>query len=140
MMRPVQQLVQQWRHSGVELNPGASPADLEALRALLHCDIPKEIRDFYLSANGMPPNVYDDHQVSFWSIDAMRKQRDLWGDAELGFADFLIDSWRFIFRVDRNRVIVVSENVAAGEPAENLGSFRDFLGLYLGNPEALRIL
>jgi hypothetical protein len=139
-MRITQQAVQKWRHAGVELNPGASAADLEALRVLLQCDIPAEIRDFYVSANGMPLNVHDDHQVSFWSIDTIRKQRDLWGDAELGFAAFLINSWRFIFRVDRNRVVVVSENVAPGEPMENLGSFSDFLELYLGNPEALRIL
>jgi hypothetical protein len=34
-----------------------------------NADIPAEIRDFYVSANGMPPYVYDDHQVSFWSIE-----------------------------------------------------------------------
>lgn len=139
-MRITQQVVQKWRDAGVELNPGASAADLEALRVLLQCDIPAEIHDFYISANGMPRNVHDDHLVSFWSIDTMSKERDLWGDAELGFAAFLIDSWRFIFRVERNRVIVVSENVAPGEPMENLGSFSNFLELYLRNPDALRIL
>jgi hypothetical protein len=60
--------------------------------------------------------------------------------AEIGFADVLIDSWRFIFKVDGDRVIVVSENVAPGSPLECLGSFSNFLDLYVTRPDALRVL
>ena len=61
-------------------------------------------------------------------------------DMEIGFADFLIESWRFMFRIEGNSVIVVSGNVSPGSPTENLGTFSDFLKVYITSPDALRIL
>ncbi len=62
------------------------------------------------------------------------------GETEIGFADFLTDSWRFFFTVDRDSVIVVPENVAPGSPLECLGSFSNFLHLYVTRPDALAVL
>jgi hypothetical protein len=138
-MSIIQEIIQAWRRNGVELNPGASPDELELLRELFHCEVPADIREFYADANGMPTNVYDGHQVSFWSISKICEQHHAAADMEIGFADFLIDSWRFIFRVDGDRVIVVSENVSPGSLTENLGTFGNFLKLYVTRPDALRI-
>lgn len=79
-------------------------------------------------------------QVSFWSISKICEQRETVADREIGFADFLINSWRFIFRVEGDSVIVVSENVSPGSPMENLGTFSNFLELYVTRPDALQIL
>ena len=136
----IQETIQAWRRNGVEMNPGASPDELQALRDLLQCAIPADIREFYANANGMCTDVYDEHEVSFWSISKICAQRDAVADMEIGFADFLIDSWRFMFRVEGDRVIVVSGNVSPGSPPENLGTFSDFLKLYVTSPDALRIL
>jgi hypothetical protein len=139
-MSIIQEIIQAWRRDGVELNPGASPDEIELLRGLFHCDVPADIREFYANANGMPTDEYDGHQVSFWSISKMYEQRETVADREIGFADFLIDSWRFIFRVEGDSVIVVSENVPPGSPMENLGTFSNFLELYVTSPDALQIL
>jgi hypothetical protein len=136
----IQEIIQEWRRSAVELNPGATPNDIAALRELLHCDVPADIREFYTNANGMPNNVYDEHVVSFWSISKICERRRTIADIEIGFADFLIDSWRFIFRVEGGSVIVVSENVSPGSPMENLGTFSNFLEQHITSSDALGIL
>ena len=139
-MSIIQEIIQTWRRNGVEMNPGASADDLQALRELFQCEVPADIREFYVDANGMCTDVYDEHEVSFWSISKICAQRDAEADMEIGFADFLIESWRFMFRIEGNSVIVVSGNVSPGSPTESLGTFGDFLKLYVTSPDALRIL
>ena len=78
---------------------------------MLGMELPKDILEFYSLANGRPDMSYDDHEVSFWSISKIREEHGKWNDSELGFADFLIHSWRFVFRVDARGVFVLSENV-----------------------------
>ena len=138
-MSVVQEIIWQWRRTGVTLNPGASPTDIETLQGLLGCEIPADIRAFYSDANGMAADVSDDHVVSFWSLHKMREERGTWGDMEVGFADVLLNSWRFIFRVESGRIVVVSQNVSPGSPMATIGSFSTFLGLYLTKPDVLRI-
>jgi hypothetical protein len=137
-MGAVQRLVATWEQRGTALNPGASNAELDELRVLLGGLLPADIREFYSLANGMPNGTYDDHQVSFWSISKIREQQRECGGAHLGFADFLIDSWRFTFHVADFGVVVVSENVAPGQPMDTLGCFNDFLEIYLTDPSRLR--
>src|SRR6266550_2050646 len=139
-MSIIQEIIKAWRRDGVELNPGASPDELELLRELFHCRVPADIREFYADANGMPTHVYVGHQVAFWSISRICEQHHDVPDTEIGFADFLIDSWRFIFKVEGDSVMVVSENVSPGSPMENLGTFSNFLELYVSSPDTLQIL
>jgi hypothetical protein len=135
-----QQLVARWRQHGVPLNPSASPADLNDLRPLLGCELPQDIREFYSLANGMPDLTYDEHEVSFWSISKIRTEVHNWGDTRLGFADFLIDSWRFIFEVNDGGVVDLSENVPVGRPMQNLGTLDQFLETYLTDPSWLSVM
>lgn len=137
-MTTAQRLVAKWQQQGVALNPGASPADLEDLHLLLGCELPQELSGFYSLANGMP-DTYDEHWVSFWSISKMRSEFHRWGDSRLGFADVLIDSWRFIFEARDGRVSVLSENVARGQSLRELGSFEVFLETYLTAPSQLSL-
>lgn len=137
-MGAVQRLVATWEQRGTALNPGASNAELDELRVLLGGLLPEDIREFYSLANGMPNGTYDDHQVSFWSISKIRDQQRDYGGSQLGFADFLLYSWRFIFQVADAGVVVVSENVPPGQAMDTLGGFDDFLEIYLTDPSRLR--
>ena len=89
-----------WRREGIELNAGASKAELDDLRATLGRQLPDDVREFYTLVNGMPDLIYDAHFVSFWSIEKIRQELGKWSNPEIGFADFLIHSWRFILRSD----------------------------------------
>ena len=136
----VQRLVATWRERRVPLNSGASQAELADLSRMLGMELPKDIREFYSLANGMPDMSYDDHEVSFWSISKIREEHGKWNDSELGFADFLIHSWRFVFRVDDRGVFVLSENVALGQSKDDLGRVSDVFEIYLENPSRLGVL
>ena len=139
-MEPIEELIQLWRRRGVRLNPGATPEDIENLSQLVGVDLPHDVRSFYSKVNGMPDDTYDDHEVSFWSIAKMQSELARSGDAEVGFADFLIDSWRFIFRKSSHGLVVVSENVVPGSPFEEIGTFSDFVATYIRRPAGLGIL
>ena len=53
---------------------------------------------------------------------------------EIGFADFMMHSWRVIIRSDDAGVTVFWENVAPGQPPEKLGRFGDFIDAYQADP------
>jgi hypothetical protein len=105
---------------------------------LLGCDLPDDLREFYALANGMP-DTYDEHQVSFWSISRIGTELHCWADGRLGFADVLINSWRFVYEVTAGRVAVLSENVPPGRPMRNIGTFDQFVETYLSDPSRLSL-
>ena len=140
MPSAAERLVAQWKREKVALNAGATEGELDELRALFQFEVPEDIRSLYVLANGMPDLVYDSHQVAFWSIAKICDQRNGgWKDNEIGFADFLVYSWRFIFRPSGGLVTVVSENVRPREPMKTLGRFADFLEQYLSDPRSLGV-
>jgi len=137
-MDAVEGLIRQLQR-GTTLNPGATAAELEGLGGLLGLEVPNDVRKFYSLANGMPDSIYDQHYVAFWSIEKMHTERERWGDDEVGFADVLIDSWRFIFRTSSNGLVVMSENVVPGAALEEIGTFTRFAELYIRTPRDLHL-
>jgi hypothetical protein len=133
-MSAAEDLITRWRDEGIELNAGASAAELDDLRTILGRELPEDVRQFYALVNGMPDLIYDAHFVSFWSIGKIRQELGKWSSPEIGFADFFIQSWRFILRADDAGVTVLWENVAPGQPPESLGRFGDFLDAYQTDP------
>jgi hypothetical protein len=139
-MDVIERTIRLWQERGVGLNPPASTTDLDTLRDLFGREVPEDIRDFYHRANGMPENVYDQHEVSFWPISRIRQEYvNAPGDG-LGFADFLVGSWRFLFVVDASGVTIVTENVAPGSPYRPIGSFSEFLKRYEASAGDLGVL
>jgi hypothetical protein len=138
-MSPVEALIRRMQMK-VTLNPGATADELESLHNLLGSPLPDDVRTFYSLANGMPDLNYDHHEVSFWSIEKMRTQRTRWPNGEVGFADFLIDSWSFIFLPSARGVVVATENVEPGNPPREIGTFTSFADIYLRAPEELGVL
>jgi hypothetical protein len=67
-MGSIQDLVATWRAKGVRLEPPATESELAALEAAFGVKLPRDVREFYLEANGMSDLEYDDHEMSFWSI------------------------------------------------------------------------
>lgn len=138
-MSPVESLVEQLRRRA-QLNPPATKTELDRLQDLLGDALPDDVVTFYSLANGMPDLAYDDHEVSFWSIERMHTERTKWHDDRFGFAYFFINSWRFLFLPSERGIIVATENVEPGSPLDTIGTFTEFAALYLARPSQLRIL
>lgn len=124
------------------LNSGATATELNRLRDLLGIELPADVHRFYAVANGMA-----DHEgageslVSFWSIDRICREHDVCSSsdamgafADVAFADVLIYSWCFRFRVRAQSLHVVAD----GQSWE-FHDFSSFLDAYLTKPGDLGV-
>ena len=136
-MTPLNAFIDHLHEAGILLNPGATDSDLNSLETLLGEALPSEIRDFYSVANGIPESELAPHMVGFWSIQRIHDEFNSWADGQVGFADVMISSWRFIFRSTPKGVCVFTENVSPGSPLREIGSFDSFLTAYITDPESL---
>ena len=133
---------EKWRASSVPLNPGASATELNRLRDLLGIELPADVQRFYAVANGMADHAGAGvYLVSFWSIDRICREQDVCSGsdamgafADVAFADVLIYSWCFRFRVRAQRLHVVAD----GQPWE-FDDFSSFLHAYLTKPQDLGV-
>jgi hypothetical protein len=141
-MGSIQDLVATWRAKGVRLEPPATESELAALEAAFGVRLPRDVREFYLEANGMSDLEYDDHEMSFWSISKILSdpgrsegQDPNGAFSDFPMADFLLDSCFLSFRVRSGSVSLFLEGT--GEEFANLSSF---VSRYLEAPESLSIL
>ena len=137
MSDPIEGAVSWWRSTEVKLNPPADAEDLAVLARFIGAPVPNELRRFYQLADGMVDFESDDHEVSFWSIERVLSENDTHSGVDSGgeyrdiaFADFMIDSWRFYFRLRSDGA--VSVYAQEGGPAAT--SLSDFFTLYLSDP------
>jgi len=139
-MDVVNEVIGIWRAEGIELNGGAEPDELDALRGLLGGNLGEEVSTLYRLANGMVDLTYDDRQASFWSIDKIRSRAGEGSAEPVAFADFMLDSWYFRFAQTDAGLVVITENVRPGAQPKEIGSFADFLRAYIDRPTSLGLL
>jgi hypothetical protein len=142
-MSVVEQLLGKWRSESVRLNAAASIEDLLRLEQCLGAPLPADIREFYRAADGMPDLEYDSRQLSFWPVHRIvaepprRPVSNAVGVREVAFADFLIESHYYLFRVASAGRITVGNDIDAADEDE---SFEAFLRRYLQNPKSLPVI
>jgi hypothetical protein len=129
--------VQEWRAQQVPLNRGASARELRVLEDLLGMRLPDDLAALYSLANGMQDYAHDQHHVSFWSIQRMVADRNDNGPDEIGFADFLIGSWYFVYKPNPPAAVTVCWQ---SDPGESLPSVSAFLEAYASTPERFCVL
>ena len=141
-MGVVERVLETWRASSVELNPGAGPRDMDRLREVLGTELPDDVRRFYGAANGMVDyDAAGESMVSFWSIDRICRECDIVSGSDshgnfrdVAFADVLIYSWCFRYRVRAQGLCVVADEL----PGE-YGDLDSFLETYLSSPSRLNV-
>jgi hypothetical protein len=138
-MTAVEEAMGRWRGEGIELGAGASVALLAELSRFLGAALPQDVQKFYEAADGMSDDT--DGLVAFWPIHRVvsdpevRAGVDEKGEyRDVAFADVMISSWFFYFRVRGSSVSVFSENTR-----EELPSFSELLRRYLRDPDSLAI-
>jgi hypothetical protein len=105
-MGTVENVINAWRQAGVVLYPGANRESLGRLEIALGVALPDDVVAYFSTMNGMDDSQTAEWLSSFWSIEKIlsqrleREGRDTAGPyKELAFADVLINSWFFWFRV-----------------------------------------
>ena len=136
-MSPAAELVSLWKAEGVRLNAGAAPAELYGFGKLLGVELAGDLLALYALADGMVDLEYDARQASVWSIAKIQTHASKFPLSPPAFADFLIESWHFRLGQGSTGLVVLSDNVRSGAPPKQIGSFSEFLRMYIANPRGL---
>lgn len=65
----VQRLKNHWLYHDVKLNPRASEASLLAFENKFGVSLPSDLRDYFLTTNGMPQEITDNEMIRFWMLE-----------------------------------------------------------------------
>ena len=128
-----------WRSEDVSLNAPATVAELDVLGKLLGILLAGDLRALFSLANGMVDEAYDARFVSFWSIAKIERNRNRYPEERLAFADFAIDSWWFTIGKTAAGLVVFMPNGEEADTPRAVGSFSEFLRLYIEEPSSLNL-
>ena len=68
----MQRLKNNWMSHGVEFNDGVSENALAAFEHKFGVALPLDMREFFLTANGLPEEVTDDEMIRFWMLEEVK--------------------------------------------------------------------
>lgn len=138
-----------WLSQGIEVNPGVSREELRAFESRYQVSLPSELRDYFLTVNGMADGFSDDALIRFWSLSEVKpipEEAPDYSDPSyiegaetlFLFADYCIWSHAYAIRLSSN-----SENpspiiVIGGEtPIRIFESFSELVSNYLTDADLL---
>jgi hypothetical protein len=138
-----------WLSQGIEINPGVSNEELTAFESRYHVFLPSDMRDYFLTVNGMAVGVSDDALIRFWSLNEVKpipeeapgySDPSYIQDAQslFLFADYCIWSHAYAIRLSSsqntsNPVIVIGDET----PTRMFDSFSELVSSYLSDPDRL---
>lgn len=142
-------LVKHWRRqSAIALMPPVSADEIAAFERKYRVQLPGEIREYYLAANGFgPQHDQDENGFSFWPLarvcpvnafDNGKWSSDQTHDCFI-FADYLSLSWGYAFRLtsDSLPTQVCIVGTATRNPRWIADSFLAFADLYIRDDHRL---
>lgn len=142
-------LKKHWALHNVEINPGASEADLRSFEAIYRVVLPNDLRDYFWCVNGMPQYVVDEAMIRFWMLEELKPLTE--GALQYSdpayihrpeslflFADFSIWSHAYAIRLESssiqsNEIVVVGYKT----PVVLVPSFSEFVDRYLTDKNLL---
>jgi hypothetical protein len=139
-------LQEQWMSHGLKTNPGVSSEDLAAFESKYQVSMPTDLREYFLTVNGMSEGTRDDALIRFWALNEVKPipegapdYSDI-EDAEslFLFADYCIWSHAYAIRLSSNRETSNGVFVVGDEnPVQIFESFSELVREYLLNPDHL---
>jgi hypothetical protein len=137
MFADIAQLVlKEWNSEAIRPNHAIPANDVLFQFQFMGVNATTEILEVFSHLNGFDDGSMDRHCINFWSMDKIKLEKQRNSDL-VEFADFLIDSHRYGFKVEPNHsvgIYVVYDEDASDKVA---GSFREFFQLYLTDAEEL---
>jgi hypothetical protein len=136
--RSASKLVEFWRESGVEVNPGALESAIHHLEHRLRVQLPPPLRAYLAIADGMPEGSTDANMIRFWSAAEIVPLADgapeMLGDAAsehsgaLLFADYSLWAHAYAIQPDAPHHVLL----VGGERPRDLNlRFEEFVDAYL---------
>lgn len=137
-----------WLSQGIEVNPGVSKEELTAFESKYQVSLPADLRDYFLTVDGMAQGVTDDALIRFWSLNEVKpvpeeapdySDPSYIEDAEslFLFADYCIWSHAYAIRLSSteasNAIIVIGDET----PTRMFGSFSELVSNYLTDADLL---
>jgi hypothetical protein len=138
-----------WLSQGIEVNPGVSKEELRAFESKYQVTLPIDLRDYFLTVNGMAQGVTDDALIRFWSLNEVKpipEEAPDYSDPSyieeaeslFLFADYCIWSHAYAIRLSSrsespNPVIIIGDET----PTRLFESFSALVNNYLSDPDRL---
>ncbi len=138
-----------WLSNGIEINPGVSNEELTAFESNYQVSLPSDLRDYFLTVNGMAEGVRDDALIRFWSLNEVKpipETAPAYSDPSyieeaqslFLFADYCIWSHAYAIRLSFNRqasnpIIIIGEQT----PTRMFDTFSELASSYLRAPDSL---
>jgi hypothetical protein len=140
-MNAVTSVRETWARQGVLGLRAATSAEIAAFEERYSVVLPPVVREYFATVNGTRDGrlgMEDEDQIGFWHLDQVEPlELPTTGDPTAGggalfvFADWLIDSWRYAFRLTRDHDEVAPVFVSFDPPLQVATSFSEFLERYL---------
>jgi len=90
MVAWVQKAITQWQEEGIELNQGASTADIEKAEDQIEFIFPNDFKELYLYANGFSDYEWRNNLFSIWSLERIISEYNDSFNGFVGFCDYSI--------------------------------------------------
>lgn len=142
-----QSLRTHWLLHNIEINDGVSEESLRSFESKYSVVIPTDLRDYFLSVNGMPAGTTDEALIRFWMLEEVKPlpegapdySQPLYTDGPGSlflFADYSLWAHAYAIRltaqpVTSNEVFVIGGNI----PIPLFNSFSEFVDSYLTNKD-----
>jgi len=137
-----------WLSQGIEVNPGVSKEELTAFELMYQVSLPADMRDYFLTADGMAQGVSDEALIRFWSLDEIKpipeeapdfSDPSYIEDAQslFLFADYSIWCHAYAVRLSSSGVSNPIVVIGGESPIRMFGSFSELVKNYLTDADLL---
>ena len=137
-----------WLSQGIEVNPGVAKEELTAFEFKYQVSLPADLRDYFLTVDGMAQGFTDNALIRFWSLNEVKpipeeavdySHPSYIEEAEslFLFADYCIWSHAYAIRLSSteasNPIIIIGDET----PTTIFGSFSELVSSYLTDADLL---
>jgi SMI1 / KNR4 family (SUKH-1) len=137
-----------WLSQGIEVNPGVSKEELSAFESKYQVGLPADLRDYFLTVDGMVQGVTDNALIRFWSLNEVKpipEEAPDYSDPSyiegaeslFLFADYCIWSHAYTIRLSSteasNPIIIIGDET----PTKIFSSFSELVSSYLTDADLL---
>lgn len=125
-----QLVLKQWNAEDLQPNEAFSSGDIAIEFQSLGIKANIEVLEVFSHLNGFDEGEMDCHCINFWSIDKIKLENQR-NSEMVEFADFLIDSFRYGFKVEPDDSVGVYVVYSYDNNEKVADSFSTFFQLYL---------